>query len=316
MTQWVHVAVGVVLNADGKVLLARRPEHVHQGGLWEFPGGKVETNESLQAALSRELKEEIGIDVGQAIEPVIQIRHQYSDKNVFLDVWTVKQFRGDPSGREGQPLVWVDAADLLSKNNYPLPTANAAIVKALNLPDRMAITGAFSGETELFNKLSAVLNRGVRLIQFRAPHLSMFDQQMLIASAANQCEQFGARLLCNARSEHVFQLGAHGYHLSRLMLDKLEKRPCTPTQLLGASCHNLRELQKAESLDVDYVTLSPVMSTASHLGAESLGWEKFKDLVAKVNVPVFALGGMSSMDIAKAKSLGGQGIAAITEFWN
>ncbi|MCB1919013.1 MAG: NUDIX domain-containing protein, partial [Candidatus Competibacteraceae bacterium] len=82
----VHVAVGILINAVGAVLITRRPEHVHQGGLWEFPGGKVEEGEPVAAALSRELHEELGVTVESA-EPWLHVRHDYSDKRVFLDVW-------------------------------------------------------------------------------------------------------------------------------------------------------------------------------------------------------------------------------------
>ncbi|HIF54036.1 MAG TPA: NUDIX domain-containing protein, partial [Methylococcaceae bacterium] len=83
-----HVAVGVVKNATGHILIALRHDTAHQGGLWEFPGGKVEAGESVEQALSRELKEELNISV-QKMMPLIKVRHQYSDLKVLLDVWTV-----------------------------------------------------------------------------------------------------------------------------------------------------------------------------------------------------------------------------------
>ena len=103
MTGTVHVAVGIVADSAGAILIARRPDHAHQGGLWEFPGGKVEAAESVATALQRELHEELGIAV-QAAEPWLQIRHAYPDKTVLLDVWRVTAWRGEPHGREGQPL--------------------------------------------------------------------------------------------------------------------------------------------------------------------------------------------------------------------
>ena len=87
----VHVAVGVVRNPQGNILIAKRPAHAHQGDLWEFPGGKVERGESLQQALQRELHEELGIDVTHA-RPLIRIPHSYPDKQVLLDVWLIEGF--------------------------------------------------------------------------------------------------------------------------------------------------------------------------------------------------------------------------------
>src|SRR6476619_2625198 len=102
----VHVAVGVIVNKDGKILIAKRPEQSHQGGLWEFPGGKVEQGESLFAALQRELFEELAIQI-ISTQPLIKIRHDYGDKIVLLDVHKVTEFIGEAKGNEGQPIQWV-----------------------------------------------------------------------------------------------------------------------------------------------------------------------------------------------------------------
>ena len=123
----VHVAVGVILDTDKRVLIARRAANSHQGGLWEFPGGKVEPGESVQQALARELHEELGIHIGSA-SPLLQVRHDYSDKSVLLDVWVVREFSGNAQGREGQPLAWAEWTNL---NSYRFPEANQPIVTAL-----------------------------------------------------------------------------------------------------------------------------------------------------------------------------------------
>lgn len=122
-----HVAVGVILDHQQQILIALRPHDTHQGGLWEFPGGKVEAGEVVQQALNRELFEELGLTV-RVCSPLIEIRHQYSDKAVFLDVWWVERFSGEPSGKEGQPIKWVSADDL---SNYPFPEANQEIIVAV-----------------------------------------------------------------------------------------------------------------------------------------------------------------------------------------
>jgi len=121
----VHVAVGVILNTQQKILISHRAKHLHQGGLWEFPGGKVEAAESVQVALSRELSEELGISV-KACSPLMKVEHDYGDKQVLLDVWIVDQVEGQACGCEGQAIKWVMAAEL---DNYTFPVANQAIVK-------------------------------------------------------------------------------------------------------------------------------------------------------------------------------------------
>jgi 8-oxo-dGTP diphosphatase len=123
----VEVAVGVLLSEDKKVLTSWRQAHQHQGGLWEFPGGKREPDESLFDALKREIHEEIGVEVVEA-EPFVRIDHDYGDKQVSLDVWMVSQFNGEPSGREGQDLRW-QAINELEADQFP--AANVAIITAL-----------------------------------------------------------------------------------------------------------------------------------------------------------------------------------------
>lgn len=129
MTKVVHVAVGVLLSNSNEVLIALRGADQHQGGLWEFPGGKVEKGESTSAALARELHEELAISCAvDSMTPLIKIQHDYSDKSVLLDVWVVRQFTGEAIGNEGQPVRWVDSDQLC---NFEFPEANKPIIDAL-----------------------------------------------------------------------------------------------------------------------------------------------------------------------------------------
>ena len=123
----VHVAVGVVYDECGRVLISRRHANSHQGGLWEFPGGKVESGENVDVALRRELQEELGITIG-AVQALLEISHDYVDKQVLLDVWQVLNFSGRAEGREGQPLLWVPVLEL---SDYEFPAANGPIVDAV-----------------------------------------------------------------------------------------------------------------------------------------------------------------------------------------
>jgi len=122
-----HVAVGVILDPAGNILISRRSADSHQGGLWEFPGGKVEAGESLPEALARELREELGIEIGRT-SPLLEVRHDYSDKSVLLDVHVVWDFAGRAQGLERQPLAWVPPEDL---GCYAFPAANEPIVTAV-----------------------------------------------------------------------------------------------------------------------------------------------------------------------------------------
>jgi len=123
----VHVAVGIVLDTQGRVLITRRADEVHQGGLWEFPGGKLETGEESQTALIRELREELGIEV-LAARPLMQVHHEYPDKHVLLDVWWVDHYRGQPQSVEDQPLDWLLPKQL---SKCAFPAADTPIITAL-----------------------------------------------------------------------------------------------------------------------------------------------------------------------------------------
>ena len=123
----VHVAVGVIVDSAHNVLITRRSQGAHQGGLWEFPGGKVEVGESLVAALKRELQEELGISIGRT-SALLDIHHDYGDKQVLLDVHVVWDYSGEARSLENQPMAWVSPQAL---TQYAFPAANVAIVTAL-----------------------------------------------------------------------------------------------------------------------------------------------------------------------------------------
>lgn len=308
-----HVAVAVIQDHRGRVLLSQRPEHVHQGGLWEFPGGKIESGETLSQALKRELREELNIEV-TTHKPLIRITHHYSDKSVVLDVHRVTGFNGTPEGLEGQPLSWVSVAKI---GDYPLPAADRPIVTALKLPPTYLITGADPTSPELFiQRLEKALQRGERLIQLRATDLAELEYRQLASTALERCREWGAQLLLNAEPEWADELGADGVHLNGRRLSSFQKRPLTKSLLVSASCHNSEELNKAEMLGLDFVVLSPVLPTSSHPDAKPLGWEKFRELVESCSLPVYALGGMSRDRATEAVANGGQGVAAIRGLWS
>ena len=121
------VAVGILTDNGGRVLVTRRKTGTHQGGLWEFPGGKVEPSETIDEALSRELQEELGVSV-EAAEPYMVIDHDYGDKQVKLDVYRVTRWQGEARGLEGQPLAWKLPVELVG---WPFPAANTPILERL-----------------------------------------------------------------------------------------------------------------------------------------------------------------------------------------
>ncbi len=308
----VHVAAAVIRGVDGRILIARRPEDKHQGGLWEFPGGKVEAGEAVSVALARELEEELAIRP-TASRPLIQIRHDYPDKQVLLDVWEVTAFTGEPRGAEGQPLAWVSERQLLE---YEFPAANTPIVAAARLPECYLITPDGLQSAELLAGVRKALDAGVRLIQLRAPN--MFDPQYrdLAVDVQGLCAG-KAQLMLKGPLEWLGDFPAAGWHLTAEQLRKYAAggRPFPEQRWLAASCHAAEELALAAQMGVDFVTLSPVQATATHPEAQPLGWDAASELLAGCNLPAYLLGGVGPSDIERAWQVGAQGVAGIRAFW-
>ncbi len=126
MAKIIHVAVGVIYD-EQRFFITKRKLDSHQGGKWEFPGGKVEADETVAQALARELKEEVNIDV-LACQPLMKIEHDYQDKKVLLDVFIVDNFLGEPQAMEGQQQQWCSLAAL---THLSFPAANLAIIAKL-----------------------------------------------------------------------------------------------------------------------------------------------------------------------------------------
>jgi 8-oxo-dGTP diphosphatase len=308
----VHVAVGVIVDESGNILIAKRPDKTHQGGLWEFPGGKLEQDESLFDALRRELREELAIDI-TTTEPLIKIRHDYGDKIVLLDVHKVTHFAGRAHGNEGQPIQWI-APELLC--DYEFPVANRPIITAINLPQRLLITGEFIEPEDFLIRIESALKSGIRLVQLRLQNVEILPT--IITSVAELCKSYLAKLIVNTTPELFSKISSAeniGLHLNSKNLLSCDTRPVNIDVLLSASCHDQKEIDHAQKIGVDFICISPVLETNSHPGQQAIGWQKFEQLVAGATVPAYALGGMKEGDLVFALERGAQGIAAISEWW-
>ncbi|VAW64969.1 hypothetical protein MNBD_GAMMA09-619 [hydrothermal vent metagenome] len=326
MSNLTHVAVAIMIKKSSitqchEVLVSLRDKTAHQGGLWEFPGGKLEDGESSYEALKREVSEELGVVVNKA-KLFKTIRHQYSDKPVLLDVWWVESFDGEflysdaeneCKGAEGQSVKWQPLKEL-KVNDFP--TANRPIVYALTLPEKYMITGGFETQADFMLRLENSLKNGISLVQLRCKKTPEAEIIKLAGEAQLICKQYNARLLLNTTLEVFNQLKADGLHLSSQQLYKFKKRPVDNVLLLSVSCHTQEDIMQADKLSADIILLSPVKETKSHPGVKGIGWSTFSDIVFKTATPVYALGGMNEADIIDAKQAGAQGVAAISSFWN
>lgn len=311
----VHVVAAVIYEGE-YIVLARRPDHLHKGGLWEFPGGKVEQGESVETALIRELEEELNI-VPTAFSPLIQIPHQYPDKSILLDVWAVTEWHGDLHGKEGQPVTRVFPADL---NDYEFPEANVPIITACQLSDRYLVTPDLPEGTddfiEFLYQLVAAIDSGSQFVQLRQTQLDPQQYRKLATEVIRICRQKSCQVLLNAAPELVEELGADGVHLNQHRAKSLDSRPLDENYLVGVSCHDETELKQAASLGADFGLLGPVQATRTHPENQGMGWEGFNQMVKDIPMPVYAIGGMVLQDIPHVRRSGGQGIAAISALWS
>ena len=303
----ISVAAGILQLADGQILLASRPADKPWAGYWEFPGGKIESGESASTALSRELEEELGIQVTQT-RPWITLRHDYQHASIHLHCFVVEAWEGTPIPREGQTLRWQNPHQV---DVEPLLPANRRLLDAFNLPAIMGISPASGDPAHFLRQAETALAGGLRLIQLRRD-----DDKELAWLAPRMVElahRHDARLIINSNLELASDCQADGVHLKARQLHESEPHP--HTGLLGASCHNAEELAQASRLGCDYVVLSPILATASHPDGQPLGWAGLVQLIDGLPMPVYALGGMQPGLLPVARRHGAHGIAMLGAAW-
>lgn len=165
-------------------------------------------------------------------------------------------------------------------------------------------------------RLRHAVSSGVALVQLRAKHLDAVAYCELAERACAICHRHAARLVLNGPLDDLPSAHADGVHLPSAQLMRCQARPSgARPKLLSAACHSREQLLHAQAIGVDFVTLSPVLPTASHPGEPTLGWAQFQALTAQVSMPVFALGGMTREALQTARARGAYGIAGISAFW-
>ena len=306
----VEVAAAVITRPDGSFLLGQRPAGKVYAGYWEFPGGKIEAGEAASSALARELHEELGIEIETAY-PWLTRDYDYAHAAVRLRFFRVVKWGGTLHGRESQRFVW-QSPEAISVD--PLLPANAPILRALRLPPVYAITHASElGVTEQLRRLEQALARGLKLVQVREKALGEKALREFAARVIGRARTHGARVLVNGNAQLARDLGADGVHLTAAQLKDARQRP--DCGLVGASCHDAGEMERAQAVGADLVVLGPVAPTPTHPGAAGLGWAKFAALLTDCPLPVYALGGLMPADLETAWRHGAHGISMMRGAW-
>lgn len=306
----VEVAVGVLIRPDDRFLLASRPEGKPYSGYWEFPGGKLEAGESVAHALSRELHEELGIEIGE-VYPWVVREFVYPHAHVRLHFCRVFEWSGEPHAREGQKFRFCTQDDL---PDGPLLPATLPVMRWLGLPAAYALSNvAELGETQFLRRLEVGLRRGVRFVGFREPALDLVAAERAFGGVLERIRAAGARLLVSSRHPEAWARATDGVHLTARDLMGLTRRP--QVDWVAASAHAANELDHAATIGVDFAVFGPVAPTASHPGLQGIGWKALARAVSTSAIPVYAIGGLTQGDLDRARRAGAHGVALQRAAW-
>jgi len=310
----IPVVIGIIFNdTRDRVLLSVRAAGLTQSGLWEFPGGKLEADETILQGLRRELFEETDIIVESA-HHLLKIDHDYGELGIRLHAWVVDSWSGVPRGKEGQKVEWMPVKDLAE---IPFPAANKRLIQVITLPQLYLITP----DKEIYNddfliRVKQLIDNGLELLQFRSRKSSFLEHRSFVRELVQLCSNTRCRLLYNGDIEQGLMLGVHGFHLQTSSLMKHSTRPVSDDLLLAASCHSREELDHAAQIGADFCVLSPVKHTSTHRGIDGMGWGRFSELAGGSAIPVYALGGLTPQDLEQACRSYACGISMIRGVWD
>jgi 8-oxo-dGTP diphosphatase len=306
------VAVGILKDSDGKYLLGKRLDSQSWAGWWEFPGGKLESNENPSEALKREIYEELGVSINKYRQWITR-RVIEKNKITILYFFLITSWTGIVEGMEGQKLQWVDFKTYNATKVLP---PNQVIHHALknDLPEIYAITNFQEISSDyFFQALKRQVHKGLRLIQIREKNLTVTELEALITRIKIILKHTNVRILINSSISLAYKYQLDGVHLNSKQLYELKYFP--KDLLVGVSCHSAKDLEVAEEKNVDFAVLGSVKETLTHPNFKPIGWEKFNKLVDNSNIPIYSIGGMTNNDIPSSFDFGAIGIASQRAIW-
>lgn len=309
-----EVAVGVLLRPDGAVLLADRPAGKPYAGYWEFPGGKIEPGESVEHALARELHEELGIDIGEAL-PWVTFEFDYPHAYVRLHFRLVYGWRGTPASREGQNLAFFRLGEAM-----PAPLLPAAVpaLRWLTLPMLAAeVVWPTQPAAVLLAEIDVAFAQGLRLLVLWSQDDADAGQTAALAALMPalraRAQACSARILIDAAWD-MPRDQFDGVFLPQLALRRASARPAT--NWVGADASARAAIEQAARLGSDFVVAGPVLPAAGAAIAEAaLGWHGFTTLARQAPLPVYARGGLGFNDLDRARHAGAHGLLLPLTDW-
>ncbi len=315
----VDVVAAVLTNAKGDVLMAQRPRGKSLEGLWEFPGGKVEEGESHHVALVRELDEELGLSLSAdpAASQFLHCTHiNQAERSLRLHFYrclNIDLSSVAKVGLDGQALRLVPPARL---HRLPMPPADIEFAFQLGLPRQYVISSEPEQNPDWLDRIQQSLQRGQRLFLLRSKAQSLSDLRALATKARDRIAAFGGDLLVQDDADLAIQWRMGGLSLTSAKLMRCKARPVPQTMYFAASCHDAKELEHAQRIGCDFVTLAPIQATATHPDAAPMGLTKLAEHCREFpNLRIFALGGMGLVNAAEVTAAGAWGSAGITGYF-
>lgn len=295
----VRVAIGLVYQ-QGSLLVGWREQHLHQGGCYEFPGGKVEHDETPEQAVVRELKEETGLHV--VIQRCFDEQYfEYPDRNVHLSFYLCKALNS-LQGEFLQRWQWV-ALDHLKQLAFP--AANQSILNRLAWTRSIAICTLPDHQPEL----------GIDLCYLKQDFSDVLSIQNAIQNCLNQNIRPILNLKYYQKLDELWRQKVFAVHINgQQLLAGVTRDQGLNAKNMIAACHTQADVVQANLLGCDAIMLSPVNYTVSHPGQQGMGWEEFQKLAQQACMPVYALGGVSRLDVEHAIAKKGYGVAGIRQF--
>lgn len=331
----IQVAVGILQQPDGHLLLTSRPADKPWPFWWELPGGKIEPKETPLAAVRRELYEELGVIIDpDHSQAWVTTTYHYPKGPVTLNFFVISRWSGTPTGLEGQALAWVHPQRLGSIG--PILPATLPILRWLRLPSYYLLSSAYHTEADWLPLLAQRLQQQPMMVQFREPQWQQqAAQDPQAAKALYQCLQAtleycrAQQVPCLINSIHPQKWWplADGVQLRSRDAQALQGTAALdgglyglhayfklPAQhLFGVSTHNRAELDLAARLQADFAVLGHVLPTPSHPHEPALGWPRFATLSQSVTLPVYAIGGQNKQSLLTARHHGAHGIAGLRQ---
>jgi 8-oxo-dGTP diphosphatase len=293
-----RVVVGVIFNAKNEVLIAKRKPEQFKADFWEFAGGKIENNETKQQTLEREINEELGIKITNC-EYKFNLIQKYPQKIVDLAVFVISQYTGKIIGKEGQEIQWVGRKNI--KNYQLLPT----VMPIFNRLTLAKIYNILNYDNNFWQNLEQKKHQ-MQMLQLR----SKTDvKSSKIEKIYQICQKNNIKLILNIPNTKENLKFCDGYHITSKNLTNPE---IYITKIISCATHNENEIQLANQINADIITLSPVRTTTTHPNATTLGLKQAGVLAKNSNALVYFLGGMQKNDVSLAQKNNAFGVAGIT----